>query len=94
MKLGHRDIDPRNILVKDGIIKIVDFGLSFNTDARSKAATSKLGKELYAAPEVLKGMDYSPYKADVFSYGCVMFFLSCGDDAYKNTALSSHSLNN
>ena len=60
MKLGHRDIDPRNILVKNGIVKIVDFGLSFNIDARSKPANSKLGKDLYAAPEVLKGMNYSP----------------------------------
>ena len=94
IKLGHRDIDPRNILVKKGIIKIVDFGLSFNIDNRSKPANSKLGKDLYAAPEVLKGINYSPYKADVFSYGCVMFFLSTGDDTYKNIALSSHSLNN
>ena len=93
-QLGHRDIDPRNILVKNGIIKIVDFGLSFNIDARSKPAKSKLGKELYAAPEVLKGMEYSPYKADVFSYGCVMFFLSTGKDEYKELALSSHSIIN
>ena len=89
--LGHRDIDPRNILLKDGIIKIVDFGLSFNIDTRSKPANSKLGKDLYAAPEVLQGIDYSPSKADVFSYGCVMFYLSTGDDAYKGIALSSHS---
>ena len=27
--LGHRDIDPRNILVKNGKIKIVDFGFSY-----------------------------------------------------------------
>ena len=27
-KLAHRDIDPRNILIKDGVIKLVDFGLS------------------------------------------------------------------
>ena len=52
MKLGHRDIDPRNILVKNGQIKIVDFGLSFNIDKRSKAANSNVGKRLYAAPEV------------------------------------------
>ena len=80
IKLGHRDIDPRNILVKKGVIKIVDFGLSFNIDTRSKPANSKLGKDLYAAPEVLQGANYSPYKADVFSYGCVMFFLSTGKD--------------
>ena len=82
MNLGHRDIDPRNILVKNGNIKIVDFGLSFQIDTRSKPANSKVGKNLYAAPEVLQGMNYSPQKADVFSYGCVMFFLTEGKDVF------------
>ena len=60
MNLGHRDIDPRNILVKNGKIKIVDFGLSFNIDTRSKPANSNVGKRLYAAPELQSSMDYSP----------------------------------
>ena len=28
-ELGHRDLDPSNILVKNGQVKIVDFGFSF-----------------------------------------------------------------
>ena len=33
--LGHRDVDPRNIMIKDGIIKIVDFGFSTILSRRS-----------------------------------------------------------
>ena len=36
--LGHRDLDPSNILVKDGQIKIVDFGNSFQKNTRSRPA--------------------------------------------------------
>ena len=54
MNLGHRDIDPQNILVNDGKIKILDFGYSFKAKTRSKPASTRVGKELYAAPEVLK----------------------------------------
>ena len=58
--MGHRDIDPKNILVKNGQIKIVDFGHSFKQNARSKAAITVTGKELYAAPEAFKKKDYIP----------------------------------
>ena len=88
--LGHRDIDPRNILVKNGQIKIVDFGYSFQSKIRSKAANTLAGKELYIAPEVLVGGHYCPYKADIFSFGCVMFFLSRGKEDYK-ISMSSYS---
>ena len=27
-KIAHRDIDPRNIMIKDGVIKLIDFGFS------------------------------------------------------------------
>ena len=27
-KVAHRDIDPRNIMLKGDVIKLVDFGLS------------------------------------------------------------------
>ena len=26
--IAHRDIDPRNILIKNGLVKLIDFGLS------------------------------------------------------------------
>ena len=77
-KLSHRDIDPKNIMIKDGVIKIVDFGFSCKLDSNSQLVNSMAGKFLYTAPEVFTGEDYSPHQADVFSYGCVMYFVATG----------------
>ena len=58
--LSHRDIDPKNIMIKDGVIKIVDFGFSSHLRSDSEMANSMAGKRNYAAPEVLAGKDYNP----------------------------------
>ena len=34
-KLAHRDIDPRNILIKNGVIKLIDFSLSKHHKSKS-----------------------------------------------------------
>ena len=34
-KLAHRDIDPKNILMKNGVVKLVDFGLSNHHNTKS-----------------------------------------------------------
>ena len=81
--LGHRDLDPKNILLKNGQIKIIDFGFSFLGRTRYKSAKTGIGKDLYAAPEMDLGLSYCPLKADIFSYGCIMFFLSKGKDGYR-----------
>ena len=67
-------------MIKDGVIKIVDFGFSSHLNTKSQLVNSLAGKLLYAAPEVFTGEDYSPHQADVFSYGCIMFFLSGGQE--------------
>ena len=90
MNLGHRDIDPKNIMIKKGQINIVDFGYSFQSNTRSKPANTGIGKYLYAAPEIYRNGEYNPQKADVFSFGCIMFFLSRGKEDYK-ISMSSYS---
>ena len=62
-KLAHRDIDPKNILIKNGIIKLVDFGLSNHHNSTSQKAFSYVGKFFYMAPEVEKVSDESGYSA-------------------------------
>ena len=89
-KLAHRDIDPKNILIKNGIVKLVDFGLSNHHNSISQKAFSFVGKFFYMAPEVEKASDecgYSAYQADVFSVGCVIYFLSTGKEEWKGEPL-------
>ena len=42
--LFHRDIDPRNIMVKEGAIKIVDFGFSTILSRKSLLVSTAVGK--------------------------------------------------
>lgn len=70
----HRDIKPENVLVKDGVLKIADFGFA----TASKALTTHLGTKPYMAPEFFKADvdEYSP-KIDVWALNtCLYYFLT------------------
>jgi serine/threonine-protein kinase ULK/ATG1 len=57
-KVIHRDLKPTNILLKDGVVKIADFGLAkkfMNTELLQTFA----GSPLQMAPEILRGEPYS-----------------------------------
>lgn len=87
-RLIHRDIKPGNILIKNGIIKISDFGLSKQLNLNDSCSMSGFrGTALYAAPEVLRlyyqtkatSSFRGSSRCDIFSAGCVFFvFLTRG----------------
>ena len=79
----HRDIKLENILVtrknkrsSEITAKLVDFGLSKMIGPGEKA-NEPFGTLGYVAPEVIKNMNYSN-KCDVWSLGCIMYALICG----------------
>ena len=78
-------------MFKDGVIKIVDFGFSSHLDSKSQLVSSMAGKFFYAAPECFTGDKYSPHQADIFSFGCVMYFLATGEDTFEGKALHALS---
>jgi len=66
----HRDIKPNNVRRdKEGVIKIIDFGLSREVGLDNKTKAS-IGYIPYMAPELLKAgeIEFST-EADVFAYG-------------------------
>jgi serine/threonine-protein kinase len=75
----HRDIKPGNLYVtRQGLVKVLDFGLARLRDPRvggaPTAAGIVLGTAAYMPPEQAQGkVDQVDARADVFAVGAVMF---------------------
>lgn len=70
----HRDIKPQNImLLTDGTIKVMDFGIAKFAREESMTATDQaIGTVHYISPEQARG-DVTDEKSDIYSVG-VMFY--------------------
>ena len=75
----HRDIKPQNILMlKNGVIKVADFGIAKLPDNDTLTAESKaIGTVHYISPEQAKGSGIDA-RSDLYSLGIVMYELACG----------------
>lgn len=54
-KIGHRDISLENILLKDGVAKVMDFGMAVSTHSPSGVPLRyfcRAGKDFYRPPEM------------------------------------------
>ncbi|ETM41878.1 TKL protein kinase [Phytophthora nicotianae] len=77
----HRDMKSPNLLVeRDYSIKISDFGLS-RVKAQIQTMTGNCGTVQWMAPEVLGNRKYTE-KADVFSFGVVVWEIFAGQCPY------------
>ncbi|AVL95162.1 putative serine/threonine protein kinase receptor [Moumouvirus australiensis] len=76
----HRDIKPMNILVDENYnARVADFGF-----ARIKAdntTMTRCGTPCWTAPEIIRGEKYDE-KADVFSFGIVMWEVLTGKEPF------------
>lgn len=75
----HRDIKPQNImLLKDGTIKVADFGIARFSRGETRTVTEKaIGSVHYISPEQAKG-ETTDEKADLYSVGVVLYEMLTG----------------
>ncbi len=74
----HRDIKPQNIvLMPDGGIKVMDFGIARAIDSDSTQTGSVLGTAQYVSPEQAQGQKLGP-ESDLYSLGVVLYELATG----------------
>jgi serine/threonine-protein kinase len=73
----HRDIKPENIMVRsDGVVKLMDFGISHMVDLERLTVTGQLlGSPAYMAPEHVEGRPID-FRTDVFAVGIVLYQLT------------------
>ena len=85
----HRDIKPGNIMVlDDGRIKIMDFGIARLQEPTVKTQTGVLlGSPQYMSPEQISGQSLDG-RADVFSLGVVLYEMLTGIKPFDATDLT------
>jgi CheY-like chemotaxis protein/tRNA A-37 threonylcarbamoyl transferase component Bud32 len=83
----HRDIKPANLLLdSSGVVKVTDLGLArLNPAAGGESASTGitqaggiLGTVDYMAPEQAIDSTAIDHRADIYSLGCVLYFLLTG----------------
>ena len=93
----HRDVKPENILVREGVAKLADFGEACEFDSEEKLVTYR-GTRWYRAPEqfIFENAEQSEYEtvsrrwhtgaADVWAAGCVMAELYLGHALFRGNS--------
>ena len=78
----HRDIKPHNIMIlKDGSIKVADFGIARVGSAKNTLTREALGSVHYISPEQAKGARVDN-RSDLYSLGVVMYEMLTGRTPY------------
>ncbi|GAB5573180.1 MAPK/MAK/MRK overlapping kinase isoform X7 [Prionailurus iriomotensis] len=68
----HRDVKPENILIKQDVLKLGDFG-SCRSVYSKQPYTEYISTRWYRAPECLLTDGFYTYKMDLWSAGCVLY---------------------
>ena len=91
-KIIHRDLKPDNVfLMRDDVtggirVKVVDFGIAKLTENNDYTFKTKvgvmMGTPLYMSPEQCRGAKNIDLRADVYSLGCLLYEMVCGQPPF------------
>lgn len=94
-KVVHRDLKPNNLIVcRDGRLKLIDFNLAFLLDDESPDRLlthyrkQVVGTADYISPEQSRRSDRIDQRSDLYSLGCIFYFLLTGEVLYPQASIS------
>ncbi|XP_065070358.1 testis-specific serine/threonine-protein kinase 3-like [Rhopilema esculentum] len=77
--VAHRDIKLENVLLtKDMVPKLSDFGFAKRVRNRRDRSETFCGSKMYSCFEILAGIPYNIFKADIWSLGVILFTMITG----------------
>uniref|UniRef100_A0A674P0M0 Serine/threonine-protein kinase PLK n=1 Tax=Takifugu rubripes TaxID=31033 RepID=A0A674P0M0_TAKRU len=83
----HRDLKLGNFFVNENMeLRLGDFGLAAKLETVEQRKKTICGTPNYLAPEVLNRQGHGP-ESDVWSLGCVMYTLMCGNPPFETLDL-------
>jgi eukaryotic-like serine/threonine-protein kinase len=89
--LIHRDIKPGNVILvperggAPDVAKVVDFGLVKDLERETRVSGDHgfAGTPLYLAPETISEPDWVDVRSDLYSLGCVGYWLLTGSPVFE-----------
>jgi eukaryotic-like serine/threonine-protein kinase len=91
-KFLHRDLCPRNVMVtKDGLVKLIDFGLTIPYTPEYCRPGNRTGTADYLAPEIIKRQT-TDHRVDIFALGVTAFEIFTGLLPWERSVSSEETL--
>ncbi|MCM1298270.1 MAG: Stk1 family PASTA domain-containing Ser/Thr kinase [Firmicutes bacterium] len=89
----HRDIKPQNVmLLEDGTIKVMDFGIArFNRETDKTISEKAIGSVHYISPEQARG-EITDERSDIYSVGIMLYEMLTGKKPFDGDSPVSIAL--
>jgi hypothetical protein len=85
----HRDIKPGNVMLsKEGVVKVVDFGIARVLDTSKTQTGMLIGTFAYMSPEQYQG-EHADERSDIWSFGVLLYELLVYQRPFAGTTPAS-----